>query len=46
MAELHAQLTEARTQISDQQNGVDEAEAAIREYRSKMHKMDEDVAAY
>lgn len=25
---------------------MDEAESAIREYRSKMHKMDEDVAAY
>jgi capsule polysaccharide export protein KpsE/RkpR len=40
------QLTEAKKEIKAQLAQVEEAENAIREYRAKMRKMDEDMQAY
>jgi predicted nucleic acid-binding Zn-ribbon protein len=46
LSESWAQLAEARKEIAGQQDSVAQAETAIREYRAKMRKMEEDMQGY
>ena len=42
LSETYAQLAESRKEIEKQVEEVDQAENAIREYRAKMSRMDEE----
>lgn len=45
LSESYQQLMDARKEVTNQQDAVDQAENAIREYRAKMRDMEEDMLA-